>query len=135
MNSNPERSAFAVALYALFEPIPLGFFVAALIFDLIYINSFEVMWTHAASWLIVIGLVIAILPRLIRLVYLFIGSSRAEKTHFWITLLAIVLAIVNAFIHSRDAYAVVPTGATLSAIVVVLMLLANVQYALRQRTA
>ncbi|HCW97919.1 MULTISPECIES: DUF2231 domain-containing protein [Pantoea] len=135
MTRTSGRSAFAVALYTLFEPVPLGFFVAAWIFDIIYLNSFVVEWTHAASWLIAIGLVIAIVPRLIALIDLFRGSSRAEKVHFWITLLAIALAIVNAFVHSRDAYAVVPSGVTLSTLVVALMLIANVQLALRQRTA
>jgi len=46
-----------------------------------------------------------------------------------------LLAIVNAFIHSRDAYAVVPLGVILSTLVVILLLLANVQLALRQRNA
>ncbi|MDI6935983.1 hypothetical protein QMN21_30985, partial [Serratia sp. Se-PFBMAAmG] len=58
----------------------------------------------------------------------------SEKTHFWLSLLAIVVAIANAFIHSRDAYAVVPLGVTLSTLVVALLLLANVQLALRGRT-
>ena len=44
-----------------------------------------------------------------------------------------LVAIVNAFIHSRDAYAVVPMGVTLSTIVVALLLIANVQLALRAR--
>lgn len=135
MTRTSGRSAFAVALYTLFEPVPLGFFVAAWIFDIIYLNSFVVEWTHAASWLIAIGLVLAILPRLIALITLFRGSSRAEKVHFWLTLVAIALAIVNAFVHSRDAYAVVPSGVILSTLVVALMLIANVQLALRQRTA
>jgi len=135
MTRTSGRSAFAVALYTLFEPVPLGFFVAAWIFDIIYLKSYVVEWTHAASWLIAIGLVLAILPRLIALITLFRGSSRAEKVHFWLTLVAIALAIVNAFVHSRDAYAVVPSGVILSTLVVALMLIANVQLALRQRTA
>jgi len=57
------RSRFAVALYELLNPIPLGFFTAAWIFDILYIKSMQIMWTDAASWLIVIGLVIAIIPR------------------------------------------------------------------------
>ena len=135
MTRTSGRSAFAVALYTLFEPVPLGFFVAAWIFDIIYLKSYVIEWTHAASWLIAIGLVLAILPRLIALITLFRGSSRAEKVHFWLTLVAIALAIVNAFVHSRDAYAVVPSGVILSTLVVALMLIANVQLALRQRTA
>ena len=37
--------------------------------------------------------------------------------------LAVLLSLVNAFVHSRDAYtAVVPTGLTLSALVLVILL-------------
>ncbi len=141
MQSHPHagRSVIALALYELLNPIPTGFFVAAWIFDIIYLKTFVILWTQAASWLIAIGLVIAIIPRLINLVQVWVGSrypqGSAVKVHFWLNLLAIVLAIVNAFIHSRDAYAVVPLGVTLSTLVVILLLLANVQLALRQRSA
>jgi len=38
--------------------------------------------------------------------------------------LAVVLALINAFVHSRDGYtAVVPTGLMLSSLVVVVLLL------------
>ncbi|WP_293794601.1 DUF2231 domain-containing protein [uncultured Pantoea sp.] len=129
------RSVFGVTLYTLLEPLPLGFFVAAWFFDILYLQTFVIMWTKSASWLITIGLVLAILPRLISLVYLFRGARPNEKTHFWLSLLAIVLAVVNAFIHSRDAYAVVPLGVTLSTLVVALLLIANVQLVLRERRA
>ncbi len=82
MRTTSGRSAFAVTLYALLEPLPLGFFSAAWLFDIIYMRGFEIMWTDAASWLIVFGLVIAVLPRLISLVYLFRGSAAPEKPTF-----------------------------------------------------
>jgi len=135
MRNTSGRSAVAVTLYALLEPVPLGFFVAAWLFDIIYMKTFIILWSISASWLIAIGLVIAILPRIISLIYMFRGSTAPEKTHFWLSLAGIILAIANAFIHSRDAYAVVPTAAILSTLVVILLLLANVQLALRQRTA
>ncbi|WP_437613129.1 DUF2231 domain-containing protein [Erwinia sp. V71] len=140
MHSHPHsgRSVIALALYELLNPLPTGFFVAAWIFDIIYMKTFVILWTLAASWLIAIGLVIAIIPRLINLVQVWTGShspqGSAVKVHFWLNFLAIVLAIVNAFVHSRDAYAVVPLGVTLSTLVVILLLLANVQLALRLRT-
>jgi len=128
-----------VALYELLNPIPTGFFVAAWIFDILYMKSAVTMWTDAASWLIAIGLVVAIIPRLISLGQVWPGRRHlhapAQRLHFWLNLVAIVLAIINAFIHSRDAYAVVPAGVILSTLVVALLLLANVQLALRQRTA
>ena len=55
------RSVFGVTLYTLLEPLPLGFFVAAWFFDILYLQTFVIMWTKSASWLIAIGLVLAIL--------------------------------------------------------------------------
>lgn len=133
------RPAPVVALYELLNPIPLGFFVAAWIFDILYMKTFAQMWNDAANWLIVIGLLIAIIPRIINAVLVWTGPKHSQgspvKIHFWLSLLAIVLAIFNAFIHSRDAYAVVPMGVILSTLVVILLLLSNVQLALRERSA
>lgn len=141
MNPNATRrhSALAVALYEFLNPIPLGFFTAAWIFDIIYLNSPHPMWTKSASWLIAFGLIIAIIPRLINLVQVWVSVSWPQtspvKIHFWANLLAIVLAIFNAFVHSRDAYAVAPAGVILSTLVVALLCLANIQLALRLRSA
>ena len=97
------------------------------------------MWTKSASWLIAFGLIIAIIPRLINPVQVWVGVSWPQtspvKIHFWANLLAIVLAIFNAFVHSRDAYAVAPAGVILSTLVVALLCLANIQLALRLRSA
>ncbi len=65
---NPLAQAhrgLGTTLFSLLNPIPFGFFVGALIFDAIYLNSAEVMWGKA--WLITFGLLIAIVPRLINL--------------------------------------------------------------------
>jgi len=135
MQTTSGPSRVAIALYELLNPLPLGFFTAAWIFDILYLKSFQIMWTDAASWLI--GLVLAIVPRLINLVQVWFTqrplATAAVKIHFWLWLLAIVLAIFNAFVHSRDAYAVVPLGVILSTAVVALLLIANVQLALRTR--
>lgn len=136
--TSTRRPSVAVALYELLNPIPLGFFVAAWIFDIIYLYAQAPMWTHSASWLIVIGLIIAIIPRVINLFHVW-GRGRTARTaavtlHFWLNLVAIVLAIFNALIHSRDAWAVVPIGVILSTLVVILLLLGNLQLALRVRT-
>ncbi|APZ05690.1 MULTISPECIES: DUF2231 domain-containing protein [Kosakonia] len=137
MQTTSGPSRVAIALYELLNPLPLGFFTAAWIFDILYLKSFQIMWTDAASWLIAIGLVLAIVPRLINLVQVWFTqrplATAAVKIHFWLWLLAIVLAIFNAFVHSRDAYAVVPLGVILSTAVVALLLIANVQLALRTR--
>ncbi|PLR41793.1 hypothetical protein CYR55_02930 [Chimaeribacter californicus] len=133
--STARRSAPAVALYELLNPLPFGFFTAAWIFDILYAKTYDIFWTQAASWLITLGLLLAIIPRLINLVQVWVGHAYPQgspvKVHFWANALAIVLAIVNAFIHSRDAYAVVPEGVILSTLVVLLLAFANLQLALR----
>lgn len=58
-------SAAAVAVYEWLNPLPYGFFTAALIFDIIYACTANIQWVNGASWLIAIGLVFAIIPRLI----------------------------------------------------------------------
>lgn len=130
----PARSRVAHAAYALLNPIPFGFFVAALVFDITYARSGEILWVKAAAWLIVIGLLFAILPRLINLVHVWRPANRApgaEKLEFGLNLAAIVAAIVNAFVHSRDAYTAVPQGVWLSALTVLLLSLGFVVLAVQ----
>jgi len=137
MNSRaaPRRSVVANAVYGLLNPIPFGFFVAALIFDIVYAGSANVLWGKSAAWLIAIGLLFAVIPRLINLVQVWITArhfaTSAEKLDFWLNLFAIVAAIFNAFVHSRDAYAVIPEGVWLSAITVILLAIGHIVIAVQ----
>ena len=120
-----RRSILTQGLYGLLNPIPFGCFVAALIFDILYLETAVILWDKAAAWLIVFGLLFAVVPRLINLTQVWITSrqtaTRADKLDFWLNLCAIVAALLNAFVHSRDAYAVVPAGLWLSASTVLLL--------------
>lgn len=126
----PRRSIVASALYGLLNPVPFGCFVAALIFDILYLRTAVMLWDKAAAWLIVFGLLFAIVPRLVNVVDVWIAprtaSVRTARLDFWLNLLAIVAAIFNAFVHSRDAYAVVPAGVWLSACTVALIAVGHV---------
>jgi uncharacterized membrane protein len=123
--AQPRRSVVANTIYGVLNPLPFGFFVAALIFDVLYARTADVLWNNGAAWLNAFGLVLAIVPRLINLVQVWITSKRyatsADRVCFWLYLAAVVVAIVNAFVHSRDAYAVVPAGVWLSACTVILI--------------
>ena len=92
-------------------------------------------WDNSAAWLIAIGLLFAVVPRLINLVQVWITSRRAalasDKLDFCLNLLAIFAAIINSLVHSRDAYAVVPAGLWLSACTVILLCTANVVVAVQ----
>jgi uncharacterized membrane protein len=125
-----SRSVVAEGIYGLLNPIPFGCFVAALIFDIIYAKTAVMLWDKGAAWLIVLGLLFAIVPRLVNLAQVWITSRRTatgtDKLDFWLNLLAIVAAIVNAFVHSRDAYGVVPSGLWLSVCTVILLSVGNI---------
>jgi uncharacterized membrane protein len=112
--------------------------VAALIFDVLYVRTGGLLWDKSAAWLIAFGLVFAIIPRLINLVRVWITlrntSLAIDKLDFWLNLLAIAAAIVNAFVHSRDAYGVVPTGVVLSACTVLLLCIGNVMVSVQRTT-
>lgn len=130
----PHRSPVANAVYDLLNPIPYGCFVVTLIFDILYASTAAILWDHAAAWLVTIGLLFAIIPRLVNLVQVWVTGRRfalgADKLYFWLNLVAIVLAIFNAFVHSRDAYAVVPANVWLSAFTVLLLAIAQVVMAI-----
>jgi uncharacterized membrane protein len=140
MNVRPEprRSIVAESIYGLLNPIPFGCFVAALIFDTLYSNSAVMLWDKGAAWLIVFGLLFAVVPRLVNLTQVWITSrrsaTRADKLDFWLNFFAILVAIINAFVHSRDAYAVVPTGLWLSACTVILLSISLIVVAVERTT-
>jgi uncharacterized membrane protein len=135
IHASPHRSVIADAVYGVLNPIPFGFFVAALIFDILYLRTAVILWDKGAAWLIVIGLLFAIIPRLVNLAQVWITSRRsalrADKIDFWLNLVAIVAAIFNAFVHSRDAYASMPTGAWLSAFTVILLAIGRITVAVQ----
>jgi uncharacterized membrane protein len=134
----PRRSAVANAIFGLLNPIPFGFFVAALIFDIIYAKNGVILWGKSAAWLITIGLLFAIIPRLVNLTQVWITSRRfstgADHVDFWLNFVAIVAAILNAFVHSRDAYAIMPAGVWLSVVTVALIAIGHVVIAVRYST-
>jgi uncharacterized membrane protein len=138
-HTDPHRSLVANVVFGLLNPIPFGMFVAALVFDIVYFRSPVVMWEKSAAWLIAMGLVFAIIPRLINLVQVWITgrsfTSRADRFDFWLNLFAIVAAIFNAFVHSRDAYAVMPAGVWLSAVTVALISIGHILIASQDTSA
>jgi uncharacterized membrane protein len=123
--NNSSRISVASAVFNLLDPIPFGFFVATLIFDIIYANNANVLWIKSASWLVSMGLVFAIIPQLINLGRVWFVRNRVrargEAINFWLNVVAIIAALINAFVHSRDAYATIPDAVWLSVLTVVAM--------------
>ena len=131
----PRRSVAAHAVYALLNPIPFGCFTAALVFDIVYLRSGVMQWAKGAAWLLAIGLLFAVVPRLLNLARVWLAGRRAatrtDRLDFWLNLFAIVAAIFNSFVHSRDAYAIVPAGLWLSVLTVILLCIGAVVVAIQ----
>jgi uncharacterized membrane protein len=104
----------------------VAYFTAALAADLAYWQMPDVMWERFSIWLIAAGLIVAGLATIAYAIDL-AGGRRIDRPA-WPRMvgyaLAVLLALTNAFVHSRDGYtAVVPTGLMLSALVVVVIAL------------
>lgn len=132
MNAERQSSGFSLssAIFNLLDPIPFGFFVAALIFDSIYARTGYMLWVKSAAWLVSLGLIFAIVPRLINLAVVWWSKRRVRSNmqvlNFWLNVIAIVAALFNAFVHSRDAYAVMPAGLWLSIVTVLAMAIGRI---------
>lgn len=114
-------------LHAILLAFPLPLFLGALLSDLAYSKSFEVQWANFASWLNAGALLVggfAVLWALIGLVRA--GPARRRHAGFYFVALAAmwVLGLVNAFVHGKDAFAMMPEALYLSAIVALLALVA-----------
>ena len=114
-------------VYPALLPIPILGFVGALITDLAYLASADMMWLDFSSWLLLAGLIGGGVAGLLLIVELVRARDRrALVPHFLLLLAAWVVEVFNSFIHARDGWtAVVPTGLSLSILATVLGLLAG----------
>jgi uncharacterized membrane protein len=114
-------------IHRILAPFPVAYFAAALVTDLAYWRTAEVMWERFSVWLIAGGLVMSALVALAAVVDLVFARQRPAWIRALGYIVAVLLSIVNVLVHSRDAYtAVVPTGVTLSVIVVAILLVYSV---------
>jgi uncharacterized membrane protein len=98
--------------------------IAAFATDVVYWRTLLFQWDNFSIWLIVAGLVLAALAGLALLLDVAARRIRAMAWgRFAGFVVAALLSLLNAFIHSRDAYtAVYPQGLALSAVVTVILL-------------
>lgn len=126
IDSRHSRRGFG-ALHAFFGAFPLAYFVFAFITDYAYTQSYNLQWQYFSIWMIVAGLVTLGFSILFGAIDWLMSrradGARGSLLHMVPALLAWVLGLLNAFVHSRDGWtAVVPEGIILSAIVALLML-------------
>lgn len=113
-------------IHPMLVPIPIACFVGALLTDIAYVVSAEIMWANFSAWLLIVGVIFGVLAAVAGLTDFF--GSRLVRTqapawpHLIGNAVALILAIVNALIHTRDAWTSVwPTGLILSVVTVLIL--------------
>jgi uncharacterized membrane protein len=130
-NLRPVRRDRGRPIHSVLASFSAAYFVGALVTDLVYWQMPDVLWERFSIWLIMAGLVMAGLTVVAYIINSLAGRSRQGGTVWWPRLLgyalAVFLAVISAFVHSRDGYtAVVPSGLMLSASVVIVLVLAEI---------
>lgn len=84
-------------------------------------------WANFSAWLISVGLIVMLLAVILLLIDFATGRARRlNRMSFVLVTGAGILSLVNAFVHSRDAWtSVVPQGIVLSAISAILIVIAG----------
>lgn len=108
-------------------PVPIVCFVLTFLSDLTYAYSAQAQWANMSSWFLTIGLIVSIFVVITGMTDFFSERRIRALSHAWIHSvgngIALILSIWNAFVHTHDGYTgVVPTGLTLSTIVVLILL-------------
>jgi uncharacterized membrane protein len=110
-------------IHQMLVPFPVAYFTAAFVTDLVYWRTAEIMWERFSVWLITGGLIMAAFVVMAAVFDLAVGKQWPAWPRAIGYAFAVLLSLLNVFVHSRDGYtAVLPTGMTLSTIVVIILL-------------
>jgi uncharacterized membrane protein len=129
MRDDNPSSTMAVSghpIHPMFVPFAFACFVGALVTDLVYWRTANMMWETFSIWLITAGLIMGGIAAVAGAVDLLSNRRIPGLSPGWPYVLgnalALILALVNAFVHSRDGYtSVVPEGLVLSVLVVLIL--------------
>ena len=113
-------------VHPMLVPIPIACFVGALLTDIAYVVTAEIMWANFSAWLLVVGVIFGVLAALAGLIDFLSNRLVREQAPAWPHLLgsavALILAFFNVLIHTRDAWTSVwPLGLILSVLTVLIL--------------
>lgn len=123
----PRARFGAAPIHAMLVPFPIVCLVGALLADIAYVSSDgNVQWTNFAQWLLFFGVATAVPAALFGLIDYFGNPARNRPRiglwHMSLNIVAVLVALVNNFVHARDGWtSVYPTGLILSIVTVVLL--------------
>ena len=114
-------------IHPMVVPFPIACFVGALLTDLTYWQTAEMMWADFSAWLITVGVILGYVAALAWLIDFFRNRFIRAEAPAWPYVIgnavALILATINMFVHTHDAWtSVVPWGLTLSALTVLVLI-------------
>lgn len=114
-------------IHPMLIPFPIACFVAALVTDLAYWSTAEMMWADISAWLVTAGFILGVLAAIAGLIDFLSRPAIRGRRPAWFhavgNLAVLVLGLLNTLVHSRDAWtSVVPLGLILSAATVAVLL-------------
>lgn len=123
-------SILGLPIHSMLVPFPIAGFIGALVTDIVYAETANIIWATFSAWLIAGGLFVGALAALAGLIDHFVDrSARRLKqglAHLLTGLALLVVELLNAFVHSRDGWtSVVPEGLVLSALGAVLVVVSG----------
>jgi len=106
---------------------PIACFTCALVTDIVYVQTTNMMWADFSAWLLAVGLAGGVVAAVAGVISLMAGRRGHTQRSVWPivvgSLMVLVIAFFNNLVHSRDAWtSVMPTGLALSVATVLLML-------------
>jgi len=130
MTTDILRSTAAIdrhPIHPMLVPFPIACFVGTLLTDIAYWRTTNIMWADFSTWLVTTGVILGILAAIAGAIDFFSNRMIRAQAPAWPHVIgnavALILGILNMFIHSRDGWtSVVPWGLALSAITVLILL-------------
>ncbi len=118
-----ERSSAAYLIYSSVMQFPVVCFTLALLCDITYWRTSNLMWVEFSAWLLLAGITLGVVATLVRFAVLVTDRAARRSSLAWLHLLGLMLILALAFfnnlIHARDGWtSVVPWGLILSALTV-----------------
>ena len=113
-------------IHPMLVPIPITCFVGTLLTDIAFARTGGLQWGNFSSWLVSFGVIFTVLAAIAGAIDFFSESRIRRLAPAWIhavgNVVVLILATLNALVHTRDAYGPMPTGLILSILTVLVLL-------------
>ena len=122
----PTARVASHPIHPMLIPIPIVCFVGALVTDIVYALTAEMMYADFSAWFLLVGFIFGVLAAIAGLIDFLGNRLIRQQTPAWPHLIGnlavLVLAFFNNLIHTRDAWtSVMPVGLILSIVTVIIL--------------